>query len=170
MTPMEDYEYIHMDLRDVPDDVIEKYNLKEIARDGKAYVKARCCIYGLPQSGILSNKYLEKRLNEYGYYQSKFTPGLWQHETRDIKFVLIVDNLGVKYSKDEDVGHLKEALTPVSPETGKPMFEITTDDKGHKFCGFTLDWDQYVHLHLRLYLLALSIINQCSCHYHQVKS
>jgi hypothetical protein len=141
MTPMEDYEYIRMDLRDFPDDIIELYNLNEIAREGKVYVEARRCIYGLPQSGILANRYLEKRLNDYGYYQSKFTPGLWHHETRDIKFVLIVDDFGVKYTNEEDVEHLKEALTAVSPETGKPMFEITTDDKGHKFCGLTLDWD-----------------------------
>ena len=141
MTPMEDYEYIRMDLRDFPDDIIELYNLNEIAREGRVYVEARRCIYGLPQSGILANRYLEKRLNDYGYYQSKFTPGLWHHETRDIKFVLIVDDFGVKYTNEEDVEHLKEALTAVSPETGKPMFEITTDDKGHKFCGLTLDWD-----------------------------
>ena len=116
-----------------------QYKLKEIARDGKVYVEARR--FGLPQSGILSNRYLEKRLNEYGYYQSKYTPGLWHHQTRDIKFVLIVDDFGVKYTNDEDVEHLKEALTAVSPETGKPTFEVTTDDKGHKYWGLTLNWD-----------------------------
>jgi hypothetical protein len=95
----------------------------------------------LPKAGILANKYLEKRLNEYGYYQSDYTNGLWSHKTRPIQFALCVDDFGVKYFNNKDVEHLKSALTAVNPETGNPMFEITVDMEGSRFCGLFMDWD-----------------------------
>jgi hypothetical protein len=85
MTPMERYEYVRMNLDDFPEEIIEEYKLRDIARpDGTVIAECRKCVYGLPQSGILSNKYLEKRLNEYGYYQSNHTNGLWSHESKPI--------------------------------------------------------------------------------------
>jgi hypothetical protein len=81
MTPMEDYEYMFMNISNFPEDVIEHYKLREVARNGKVYVEVWQCICGLPQSGILANKYIEKRLEEYGYYQSRFMLGLWFHKT-----------------------------------------------------------------------------------------
>jgi hypothetical protein len=69
-------------------------------------------------AGILANKYLEKRLNEYGYYQSDYTNGLWSHESRPIQFALCVDDFGVKYINEADVEHLlKAALTATNPKT-----------------------------------------------------
>ena len=49
-------------------------------------------------------------LGAEGYFQSRFTPGLWLHKTRDISFTLVVDDFGVKYTKKEDVNHLIEIL------------------------------------------------------------
>ena len=142
MAPMTRYEYVRMKLEDFPEDIIEEYKLRDIATaDGCVIAECRKCVYGLPQAGILANKYLEKRLNEYGYYQSDFTNGLWSHKTRPIQFALCVDDFGVKYTRDEDVEHLKGALTANNPETGKPMFEISTDDEGSRFCGIFMDWD-----------------------------
>ena len=61
------------------------------------------------------------------------------HETRSIKFALVVDDFGVKYKNEEDIEHFKSALMAVNPETGKPMFEMSTDEKGSRFIGLTLD-------------------------------
>jgi len=142
MAPMTRYEYVRMNLSDFPDDIIEEYNLREItSNDGTVIAECRRAVYGLPQAGILANKYLEKRLNEYGYYQSDYTNGLWAHKSRPIQFALCVDDFGVKYVNDEDVEHLKSALTAINPETGKPMFEITVDMEGSRFCGLFMDWD-----------------------------
>jgi hypothetical protein len=136
MAPMTRYEYVRMNLSDFPEDIIEEYKLREIAtNDGTVIAECRRAIYGLPQAGILANKYLEKRLNEYGYYKSDYTSGLWSHKTRPIQFALCVDDFGVKYVNDEDVEHLKSALTAVNPETGKPMFEITVDMEGSNPSG-----------------------------------
>jgi hypothetical protein len=146
---------VRLQLDDFPEDVIEQYNLRDKARNGAVYVECRRCVYGLPQAGILANKYLEKCLNEFGYYQSIYTPGLWMHNTRDIKFALVVDDFAVKYTDEADVDHLKMALQTVDPETGKPMFEVSVDMSGSRFIGLTIDWDyekREVHLSMPGYV------------------
>ena len=95
----------------MPDNVIEHYNLKATATpDGHVYVQCKRGMYGLPQSGLLAQELLEKRLNKEGYYQSKYTPGFWTHNTRSISFTLCVDDFGVKYVKEEDKKHLIDCL------------------------------------------------------------
>ena len=55
---------------------------------------------------------------------------------------ICVDDFGVKYTRKEDVDYLCKALTAnTNPETGKPMFEITVDHEGKRFCGLFMDWD-----------------------------
>ena len=104
-------------------------------------------MYGLPQAGIIANELLEKRLNNKGYFQSKLVPGLWTHHTRPISFTLVVDDFGVKYTREMDVHHLMSAL--------KKNYEITDDWKGAKYIGITLDWDyarRQVHLSMPGYV------------------
>jgi hypothetical protein len=97
MAPMERPEYIRMNLSDFPDGIIKEYNLLELAdKNGTVVAKCKRCVYGLRQAGILANKYLEKRLNDYGYYQSNYTNGLWMHKSRPIQFAFCVDDFGVK--------------------------------------------------------------------------
>ena len=98
------------------------------------------CLWS-PTGGTLANKYLKKWLNEYGFYQSKYTNGLWKQESHPITFTLVVDNFGVKYIQDEDVQYLKEALKAVNLETGMPMFEISVNMAGNLFIRLTMDWD-----------------------------
>ena len=57
-------------------------------------------MYRLPQSGILSQELLKKRLAEEQYYQSMYTPGLWLHKWQDISFTLCVDDFGMKYMEE----------------------------------------------------------------------
>ena len=78
--------------------------------DGSIYITAKQGMYGLPQSGLLANELLEKRLNKHGYRQSKLVPGLWRHDTRPVQFTLVVDNIGVKYIGKEHANHLKWVL------------------------------------------------------------
>jgi hypothetical protein len=76
-TPMSRYKYMRLKLSDMPDDVIEHYNLRSIATtDGFVYCKICKGMYGLPQAGIFAQELLEKRLAQHGYRQSKTTSGL----------------------------------------------------------------------------------------------
>ena len=106
-TPIQRYEYIKLKLSDIPTEVIEEYNLRSIATDDDfVYVEIRAGMYGLPQAGLIAQQLLEKRLNNDGYYQDKYVPGLWHHEWRPIKFTLVVDDFGVKYVGKEHAEHL----------------------------------------------------------------
>ena len=77
-------------------------------------------VYGLQQSGILANKLLEKRLAKQGYHELPHTPGLFLHETRQVWFMLVVDDFNL-------LGFLKE------------FYEMEEDWTGGLYCGITLD-------------------------------
>jgi hypothetical protein len=50
-----------MNLDDFPEEIIEEYKLRDISsKDGGVIAECQRCVYGLPQAGILSNKYLEE--------------------------------------------------------------------------------------------------------------
>ena len=78
---MQRYEYMFIYIKDIPPDIVEQYNLNEIAINGKVYVEIRKGMYGLPQAGILENELLQKNLAKFGYYQCKHTT--WAMETKN---------------------------------------------------------------------------------------
>jgi len=133
-TPMSRPEYIRIRLSDIPDEIIKEYKLNEkVTPNGSIYIQVNKGMYGLPQSGLMANVLLEKRLNKKGYYQSKLVPGLWKHKTRPIAFALTVDDFAVKYVGKEHALHLKSVL--------EQHYKITTDWTGKRYIGMTLDWD-----------------------------
>jgi hypothetical protein len=76
-TPMTRYKYMRLKISDMPDEVIEHYNLREIATpDGFIYCEIQKGMYGLPQAGIIAQELLADRLRNHGYTQSETTPGL----------------------------------------------------------------------------------------------
>jgi len=104
-------------------------------------------MYGLPRSGLLANELLEKRLNKRGYHQSKLVPGLWSHKWRQVQFILIVDNFGVKFVGEEHTLQLKQTL--------KENYKVTLEWDGQRYIGIALDWDykrRQVHLSMPGYI------------------
>jgi hypothetical protein len=150
MTPLTRPEFIRIKLSDIPDEIIKEYNLQElVTEDGSIYIQANKGMYGLPQSGLLANELLERRLNKHGYRQSKLVPGLWKHDKRDIQFTLVVDDFGVKYTDTHDVLHLQQVL--------EEHYKITMDWEGKRYIGITIDWDykrRQVHLSMPGYIKA----------------
>ena len=67
-------------------------------------------MYGLPQAGKIANKLLQKRLTESSYHPVSFTPGVWTHLWRPVKFTLVVDDFGVNFEGLEHAHHLKDTL------------------------------------------------------------
>ena len=134
MTPLHRPEFIRMKLSDIPDEVIEEYKLQEKAtKNGSIYIKAKQGMYGLPQSGLLANELLEKRLNKHGYQQRKLVLGLWKYDTWPIQFTLVVDDFGVKYVGKEHAQHLKNTL--------EQHYKLTCNWTRTRYIGITLDWD-----------------------------
>jgi hypothetical protein len=113
--------------------IIEQYNLKRHALNGKIHLELRRVVGGLPQAGILANKQLRWKLSPFGYHECMNTPGLWCHDTCPILFTLVVGNFSIKYINDNDIKHLIESL--------KTMYTLTEDWKGNLYCGIALDLD-----------------------------
>ena len=81
VTPLKQPEYMLINLKDIPEEIIKEYKLRDIAMpNGSVHIVATRGMYGLTQSGLLANELLERRLNKRGYYQSELVPGLWKHE------------------------------------------------------------------------------------------
>jgi hypothetical protein len=57
---------------------------------------------------------------------------------RFIKFSLVVDDFGIKYTDKSDVEHLMSVLS-------KEYYVLKTDWTGSKYCGLTLTWDYAKH-------------------------
>jgi hypothetical protein len=52
-----------MKLSNIPDKIINEYKLRDkTTPSGSIYIVANCGIYGLPQSGLITNKLLEKKV------------------------------------------------------------------------------------------------------------
>ena len=133
-TPMANYEYMFIPLNQIPQEIIDHYNLHNIVHKGKVYVENPRGMYGLPQAGILAETQLIHFLGKYGYSPVTHTPGLWRHQWQPIAFCLVVDDFGVKYVGREHADHLIQCLR-------NHYKEIDIDWTGKRFCGIHLHWD-----------------------------
>ena len=132
-TPLPTPRFMRMKLDILPEEIIVKYNLRAIAHNGWVYFRIKRGMYGLPESGILANQLLKKRLSKAGYYECQFTAGLYRHVWRPIMFSLVVDDFGVKCQGIQHAKHLKTAL--------EEHYDVSVDWDGKLFCGITLDWN-----------------------------
>lgn len=132
-TTMIRFEYMKIDIRTIPQAIIDYYNLTEFVSEGYVYVEIMKGMYGLPQAGILANNELIILLEQNGYVQSQRTPGLFTHKTRPISFCLVVDDFGIKYVGKEHAEHLIGIL--------QTKYKITIDWAGDLYVGLKLDWD-----------------------------
>jgi hypothetical protein len=131
--PEKDFAYMFIPVEVIPPDIFEKYKLKELVTNNKVYVEVSKGIYGLPQAGKLANDQLIRHLAPYGYAPVPHTAGLWKHETKDITFLLVVDDFAIKYTNRTDAEHLLDAL-----RTG---YKMSVDWDAERYCGLILKWD-----------------------------
>ena len=109
-TPMDNYEYMFIPINQIPQEIINHYNLHKIAHNGKVYVEIHHGMYGVPQAGILAKKQLIHFLGSYSYSPVPHTPRLWCHQWRLITFCLVVDDFGIKYIGKGHANHLIQCL------------------------------------------------------------
>ena len=129
--PAKDFAYMKLPTNIIPPHILEEY--RHLIHKDHIYVEVSKGIYGLPQAGKLANEQLIRHLAPYGYVPCPITPGLWKHNTRDISFLLVVDDFGVKYTDRRDVEHLLEAL--------QTAYKVSIDWDGERYCGLILKWD-----------------------------
>jgi hypothetical protein len=115
-TPLPRFEYMKMPISLFPEEIIQQYNLNDLAVDGWVYIEIRKGMYGLKQSGLLANQLLQTLLAPFGYYPARHTPGLWLHKTRPISFTLVVDDFAVKCGSRFRSKTRRQATCRASPE------------------------------------------------------
>ncbi len=115
-TPMKRPEYMCLKITDIPEEITEHYNLRElVTEDRYAYCEITRGMYGLPQAGIIAQELLEKRLGEHRYYQSKIVHGLWKHKRKNSSNTCFFRKLDCTASWVIDViwqQHLEESKVP----------------------------------------------------------
>ena len=100
-------------------------------------------MYGLSQSGLIANEFLEKRFNKHGYQKSKLVPKLWKNDWKLEQFTLVVDDFGVKCMGEEHTLHLKQTL--------EDNYKVATEVDSTRYIGITLDWDyRRIQVHLSM--------------------
>ena len=67
-------------------------------------------MYVLSQSGKISKNKLKQHLEKFVYDPAPITLGLWRHQTRTLKFSLVVDDFNVQYERQADFPHFRESL------------------------------------------------------------
>ena len=88
--PNQRYEYMRVHIRMFPPEIIEQYSLQSLIHNHHIYVEIRRGMYGLRQAGKIANDQLIEHLAPHGYTPVPLTHGLWQHNTKDIVFTLVV--------------------------------------------------------------------------------
>ena len=64
---MDTCEYAQIPLSLIPEEIIEKCQLRKLAVNGKAYFEVRKGMPGLKQSGVIANERLVNYLTKAGY-------------------------------------------------------------------------------------------------------
>lgn len=138
---LKEFEYMRVNRKQVPQDIIDEFNLEKYFVNDTIYFEVRKTMYGLPQAGRLAQEDLFAHLSKHGFFQCANTPCLFRHKDRDITFCTVVDDFGVKYKKKEDVDFLIKVLT-IPDSSGKPHYQIKQNWEGSKYIGFTIKHDR----------------------------
>ena len=134
-------EYVRFLLSLLPEEIIVAYNLQELATsDGYVYAQMNKAWYGLKQAGKIAHAGLVERLAEAGYTKT-MVEGYFRHDSRAIDFTLVVDDFLIKYTRDEDLQHLRDAI-------GK-YYTFKVDEQAKQYVGIHLNWD-YINRTVRM--------------------
>ena len=75
-------EYMLIPLKSIPQEIIDKYNILPLVKNGFIYIEIVKGMYGLSQAGLIENQLLAKHLDKCVFRQTEHNPGLWRHTTR----------------------------------------------------------------------------------------
>ena len=60
----------------IPEEIIQQYNLRNLAHNFFVYVEIQKGMYGIPQAGKITNDNLKLHLAKFGYELETIIPGL----------------------------------------------------------------------------------------------
>ena len=88
-------------------------------------------MYSLSQAEKLANILIKEGLSTHGYFETKYTSGLWKHTPKLVQFTFVVDNFGVKFVGEENLTHLIKSL--------QHYYETDIYRTCSQYCGIKLD-------------------------------
>ena len=80
-TPLERFEYMKIKYDEIPQEIVDTYNLAPLEHNGYIYTEIRKGMPGLKQAGRIANDRLVKHLTPFSYKPVPRTPSLWRHKT-----------------------------------------------------------------------------------------
>jgi hypothetical protein len=126
-------EYMKIQRRQVPQAIIDQYNLEHLFFNDSIMVEISKGIYGLPQAGKLAQDRLILHLAKHGYHPTTSNPCLFRHSSGHLSFTLVVDDFGVIFRDRASAEHLISALSE--------LYVLTTDWSGSKYIGIDIDYN-----------------------------
>ena len=128
---MDRYEYMKLPLENIPKEIIQEYNLRNLSHKGFVCMEIQKGTHELPRAGKISNVKPNLHLAKFGYNPAPITKGLWRHQNCPLQFSLVVDDFGIKYERQEDITHLHDSL--------KTIYKISENWDGNLYCDFNLE-------------------------------
>jgi hypothetical protein len=139
-TPMANFEYMKIHIRDIPKAIMDLYHLWDLF-DDKGFVDSKSTVECTvshkpaalpPQAGRIAYDYLKDLLAPHGYTPCELTPGLWKQNAAHL--VLPCSRpFWRKVRQQSRRRHLLAALGE--------RYEYKTDWDGTRYCGLTIRWD-----------------------------
>jgi hypothetical protein len=136
-TKLENSEYMRIHRRLIPQQIIDEYKLHKLFIDDHVMVEVTGGMYGLKQAGLIAQHELKTHLAKHGYIECKNTSCMFRHKTRNIAFVLVVDDFGIKYVSESDLSDLVRVL--------QLKYSLTLDMSGTTYLGLKINHDENEH-------------------------
>lgn len=146
-TPLDEPEYLIIQRSQLSQQYQDKYNDPRYWKNDTILMKVVKTIYGLKQSGLLSQKALVQHLKDNGYAQTKSNECLFTNLDNTVQFSLVVDDFGIKYTNIDNAKHLVSVL--------QMKYGVTVDWKGTKYLGMHIDFQKEkgrVHISMPTYV------------------
>jgi hypothetical protein len=103
-------EYVKVPIAHIPASVIQDYNLTPFITDKHILFQINKCLWGLPQSGYLSQCNLFQLLETNGYHEDLVIPCLFTNAAKTITMMITTDDFMVKSHDPAALVHLKSVL------------------------------------------------------------
>ena len=129
-------EYMWMPITLLPQYLRDELGMGDLPEDTRILWEVTMALYGTPQAGMLAQRDVNRLLIAGGFYECPMTPCLYRHPTRNLRFVVWVDDFMVAYQKGhgDDVQYLLSVL--------KEQYDFKVDWTGHNYLGLTIDYDR----------------------------
>ena len=134
-TPLNRPEYMRISVKHIPLNIQKRYDMEQYIVNRYVVREINNAVYGLPQTGKLSQDQLVTYIEKHDYIWCPNNPCLLKHKSNGVAFYLVVNDFLIKYHKQADADHLLAALR-------EKYFITTNTAKTIKCVGITIKYSK----------------------------